>query len=78
MGNFRPIPTKCWESFLKYHGFVYSGRTKGSHDQWTKKGHRTIPVWGDEKQIPALHLKTGCFTIGCTMEDLYKWAEENC
>jgi len=59
MGNFRPLPTKCGEAFLKYNGFKYSGRTKGSHDQWTKKGYRTIPVWGDEKQIPAMHLKTG-------------------
>lgn len=59
------------------HGFKYN-RTVGSHDQWTKKGYRTIPVWGNEKQIPALHLKTSCSTIGTTLQDLYFWADQNC
>jgi len=77
MGNFRPLATPCWIKFLVHHGFDYD-RTKGSHYQYTKKGHRTIPVWGDEKQIPAQHLKTGCNSIGCTMEQLYGWAEQNC
>lgn len=76
--SFKPLPTKCWENFLTYQGFAYSGRTKGSHDQWTKRGCRTIPVWGDEKEIPALHLKTGCKTIGCDVNDLWKWASKNC
>ena len=77
MSNFRPIPTKCWESFLQHRGFICK-RTKGSHDQWVKKGHRTIPVWGNEKQIPALHLKTSCLTLGITLNELYEWIEENC
>jgi predicted RNA binding protein YcfA (HicA-like mRNA interferase family) len=77
MGNFRPLPTKCWESFLSYKGFVYD-RTASSHDQWKKAGYRTIPVWGNEKEIPAFHLKTSCKTIKCTLEELYAWADENC
>jgi len=78
MGNFRPLPTKCWEKFLTYCGFMYS-RTKGSHDIWTKKDSlRSIPVWGDEKEIPAMHLKTSCRTIGTTLEKLYEWANANC
>jgi predicted RNA binding protein YcfA (HicA-like mRNA interferase family) len=77
MGNFRPLPTKCWEKFLTLKGFTYQ-RTRGSHDLWTKPGYRTIPVWGDEKQIPAMHLKTSCRTIGCTTDELYSWAERNC
>jgi predicted RNA binding protein YcfA (HicA-like mRNA interferase family) len=77
MGNFRPLPTVCWESYLRLHGFEPK-RTKGSHDQWVKRGHRTIPVWGNEKEIPPLHLKTGCRTIGCSMDDLYNWAAINC
>jgi len=36
MGNFRPLATKCWESFLKFQGYSYK-RTASSHDQWTKK-----------------------------------------
>jgi predicted RNA binding protein YcfA (HicA-like mRNA interferase family) len=77
MGNFRPIATKCWETFLTFMGYTCE-RTKGSHDQWTKRNSRTIPVWGNEKQIPAFHLKTSCKTIGCTLEHLYAWADTNC
>ena len=78
MGNFRPLPTKCWEIFLRVKGYSYS-RTKGSHDIWTKKGSaRSIPVWGDEKEIPAQHLKASCRTIGCTLQDLYIWSDVNC
>jgi hypothetical protein len=79
MGNFRPLQRKCWEKFLKeYAGFEGPIRTKGSHDQWTKKGKRTIPVWGDEKEIPAFHLKQGCRTIDVTLEFLYDWAKREC
>ena len=74
---FRPLATSCWEAFLKSHGYAYK-RTAGSHDQWVKKGSRTIPVWGDEKQIPAFHLRTGCNSIGCTLDSLYIWASVNC
>lgn len=77
MGKFRPIDTKCWEKFLAFNGFQQN-RSKGSHFCWTKKGKRPIPVWHNEKQIPAFHLSTGCRTIGCTMEYLYTWVEENC
>ena len=77
MGNFRPLQTKCWEKFLTFKGYKYN-RTASSHDQWTKKGYRTIPVWGDEKEIPAQHLKTSCRTLGCTLEELYAWVAENC
>jgi predicted RNA binding protein YcfA (HicA-like mRNA interferase family) len=78
MGNYRPLPRKCWENFLTSNGFIYSGRTKGSHDQWTKGGHRTIPVWGDEKEIPPFHLRTGCRTMNVNIKDLYDWAAKNC
>jgi len=77
MGNFRPLDTTCWEKFLASLGFT-PVRVKGSHFQWKKKGFRPIPVWGNEKQIPPLHLKTGCSTIGMPMKDLYEWAKENC
>lgn len=77
MGNFRPIATKCWERFLTKMGFAHT-RTKGSHDQWIKKGFRTIPVWGDEKQIPAFHLKSGCISMGIDIKELYEWAKINC
>lgn len=77
MGNFRPLDTKCWENYLSSIGYAYS-RTNGSHDIWTKPKYRSIPVWGNEKQIPALHLKTSCKTIGITLAELYAWADKNC
>ena len=77
MSNFRPLKTSCWEKFLTSRGFQQN-RIKGSRFQWTKPGKRTIAVWGDEKQIPPLHLKTSCKSIGCTLQELYQWAEENC
>jgi hypothetical protein len=77
MGNFRPLPLKCWESYLQFCGFI-KNRISSSHHQWTKKGYRTIPVWGDEKEVPAQHLKTGCATLGITTAILYAWAEKNC
>jgi len=78
MGNYRPLPTKCWEKFLTEQGFKYI-RTKASHDQWTKKGClRTITLRSKDKDIPALHLKTSCRTIGVTMQFVYEWADVNC
>lgn len=77
MGNFRPIPLKCWEAYLTLHGYT-KNRISSSHHQWIKKGSRTIPVQGDEKQVPALHLKTGCFTMGIKLSALYAWADKNC
>ncbi len=75
--SFRPLSTKCWEIFLRLNGFSLD-RIESSHHQWTKKGYRTISVWGNEKQIPPLHLKTSCRTMGVTLNDLYNWAKDNC
>lgn len=78
MGNNRPLSTKCWEKFLCLKGYHHS-HTSGSHDIWTKTGtSRPIPVWGLKKEIPADHLRTSARTIGCTILDIYKWAEKNC
>ena len=74
---FRPLPTSCWEKFLLSHGFRLD-RITASHYIWKKAGWRSIPVWGDEKEVPPLHLKTGCATIGCSIDDLYAWAANNC
>jgi len=73
----RPLATACWIKFLLLHGFSEK-RIKGSHYQYTKRGKRTIPVWGNEKQIPGFHLAKGCQTIGCSVADLYAWAANNC
>lgn len=75
--SYRPLPTKCWELFLLHHGYQLN-RVKASHHQWTKKGFRTVPVWGNEKQTPAMHLKTSCSSMGISINDLYEWAATNC
>ncbi len=75
--NFRPLPTKCVESLLKYLGYSYK-RTSASHDQWVKGGHRTIPLWGSESQIPAQHLKTIARNSNFSLPNIYAWAKENC
>jgi len=76
--GFKPIDTSCWLNFLRYHGFSRD-RSKGSHFIWTKPGSlRSIPVRENDKQVPALHLKTGCATIGCTSKELEKWIDDNC
>ena len=75
----KPLATKCWIKFLELNGFSFSGRIKGSHHQYTKKGAlRSIPVWADKKEIPGMHLHTSCRTIGTTVAVLYEWAKENC
>ena len=78
MGNFRPLPTKCWELFLTFKGFKLH-RIKSSHHHWSKPGSlRTITFRGNEKEIPAFHLQMCCRTIGCDMIALYEWAQINC
>lgn len=78
MGNFRPLPTRCFVAFLLLNGFTYN-RTTASHDVYTRKGtFRSVIIREKDKDIPALHLKTNCQTIGCTLDVLYNWAETNC
>jgi len=77
MGKFRPIDTKCWERLLKYAGYRFD-RIHSSHHIWTKKGSRSIPVWGNEKQIPPIHIKTGSITLGWSAEQIESWIKENC
>jgi len=77
MGNNRPIKTKCWIAYLKSLGFELT-RTTGSHYMYVKKGFRTIPVWESEKEIPAMHIRTSCRTIGVDITDVYAWTDANC
>ena len=78
MGNFRPLATKCFLAFLDMMGFRYS-RTESSHDMYIKKGClRSIVIRKKDKTVPAFHIKTNCKTIGCSMSDVYAWADKNC
>ena len=75
--GYKPIDTKCWIKFLTHQGFKRD-RIKGSHYIWKKKGYRPIPVWENEKQIPAMHIKTSSVTLNVTIEYIEDWVKENC
>ncbi len=64
--------------YLKAHKCTYL-RTKASHDHYKCPGClRTITHREKDKEIPSLHLRTNLFSMGLTIEYLYKWIEENC
>lgn len=77
MGKYRPLRTKCWIKFLEAHGYRLD-RISASHHQYIKKGFRTIAVWGNEKDIPAMHVKTSCSSGGFDIDYVLRWIEENC
>jgi predicted RNA binding protein YcfA (HicA-like mRNA interferase family) len=78
MGNNRPVKTKDWLEFLKSKNCKYI-RTKASHVHYRCPNcWRTITYREKDKEIPAFHLKTNLSTMGLTLDDLYKWIEENC
>ena len=75
---FKPLPTKCIEAFLKSLGFYYD-RTVGSHDLWKKRGNwRSMPVRGNDKDMPAFHIRTCSKVTGYTTDQIYAWAQKNC
>ena len=77
-GDFRPLPTKCVEKLLTHLGYSYK-RTSASHDLWVKGGSRTIPLWGNEKQIPAQHLNSiKKNNPSWTLSAIHAWAAINC
>lgn len=79
MGN-RPVKTKCWIAFLTSKGCV--GKKKkngGSHFIYRCPGcTRSLPVRENYKDIPPLHIHTGCKTLGISTKDFYDWAKKNC
>ena len=77
MGNNRPVKTKCWIKFLEHLGYKFN-RIKGSHFQYVKEGKRTIPVREADKEVPAMHIRTSCRTLGIDIEVVYNWIEKNC
>jgi predicted RNA binding protein YcfA (HicA-like mRNA interferase family) len=78
MGNNRPVKTKDWISFLKFHGCRHI-RTTASHDHYKCPNcFRTITHREKDKEIPAMHAKTNLATMGKTLQELYTWIEENC
>ena len=77
MGNNRPIKTKTWIKFLKAHGCVFK-RSKASHFHYKcPKCFRTVTHRENDKEIPALHLRTNLNTMGKNLEYLYDWVEKN-
>ncbi len=78
MGNDRPVPTKCWEKFLKSKDCYYKS-TEASHDKWRCKGCiRSIIFWGNQKEIPFAHIKTNLTSMNISKEEFWNWIKENC
>ncbi|HET7360993.1 MAG TPA: hypothetical protein VFI78_03585, partial [Salinimicrobium sp.] len=65
MGNNRPIKKKFWIQFLKAHGCKKKRHKSTSHEHWKCPNcYRTIVFRGQNKEIPALHLKSNLETMG--------------
>lgn len=78
MSNDRPVPTKCWENYLKFNNCYYKS-TEASHDKWCCKGCiRSIIFRGNEKEIPFAHIKTNLVTMNISRDVFWKWVKENC
>ena len=78
MGYNRPIKTKDWIAFLKFHGCVYL-RTTASHFHYKCPNcNRTITFREKFKEVPALHAKTNLSSMGKTLKELYEWIDTNC
>lgn len=78
MGNNRPVKKSDWEKFLIAHGCTKKRHNGTSHQQWKCPNcMRTITFRGQEKEIPAMHLKSNLDTMGLTLKDLYDWIDKN-
>ena len=78
MGNYRPIKTACFIKFLLSRGCTFESM-EASHTKYKCPNClMSIIFWGKKKEVPAAHLKTNMKTLGLTLEDLYKWVDENC
>ena len=78
MGNNRPVKVKDWERFLTAHECKFVRHASGSHEHWKCPNClRTITHRSQEKDVPALHLKTNLTTMKLTLEYLYDWLEKN-
>jgi predicted RNA binding protein YcfA (HicA-like mRNA interferase family) len=74
----RPIRTKDWIAFLKAHGCTFI-RINASHHIYKCPGSiRTIVFRGNEKDIEPYHIKTNLRTLNLSLQELYKWIDENC
>ncbi len=76
MGNYRPIKTAVWITFLKAHGCKYL-RTTASHDHYKCPGcFRTITFRQKDKEIPAAHLRSNLRSMGYDLKYLYDWVDD--
>ena len=73
-----PVPTKCWEAYLKSLGCDYD-REDGTHHHWKCPNcFRTITFWGHKKDIPRFHIRTNLRTLKKTNKQFNSWADSNC
>jgi len=73
-----PVPTKCWEAYLKSLGCNYD-REDGTHHHWKCPNcFGTITFWGHKKEIPRFHIRTNLRTLNKTNKQFNTWADSNC
>lgn len=79
MGEYNnPVPTSCWESYLKFCKCDFI-KSDGSHHKWKcPKCYRSIIFWGHKKEIPRFQIKTNLKTLGKTNKQFNDWAKNNC
>ncbi len=79
MGEYnKPIPTKCWESYLTFCGCKFD-RQQGTHHHWKCPNcFRTVTFWGHKKDVPRFHISTCLKTMGKTNSEFNKWIKSNC
>jgi hypothetical protein len=79
MGSYRPIKTKCWESFLIYKGCHFKDNDGTSHHKWRCPNCiRSIIFRGAEKEVPFAHINSNLKSMGVPKEDFLDWVAENC
>ncbi len=75
---YRPVSTKCWIKFLKSLDCHFK-RQKSSHHVWYCPGtKRSVVFRGEEKEIPAFHIKTNLKTLEIDEVKFWEWIDKNC
>jgi hypothetical protein len=75
----KPVDTYIFIAFLEHLG-LQAVRSKESHEAWNREINpldRPIIFRPSNKQIPPLHIRTNCLTLGWSVNDFWKWVEQN-
>ena len=74
----KPVDTSIFIAFLE-HLDLKAKRHKGSHQAWNRDDDpldRPIIIRPKDKQIPSIHIRTNCQTLGWSVNDFWKWVQK--